>query len=83
MYGIAGERRFTELELDWLPGYSGSSPVRIGNAAFQQLQIDVYGELMDTLRGRICEEVIAKGYGPERNSFMQYYGSTDVDASLY
>lgn len=49
MYGIAGERRLTELELDWLPGYSGSSPVRIGNAAFQQLQIDVFGELMDTL----------------------------------
>jgi GH15 family glucan-1,4-alpha-glucosidase len=161
MYGIAGERRLTELELDWLPGYSGSSPVRIGNAAFQQLQIDVFGELMDTLfacnrfgleanvdawslqtellnflehiwskpdqglwesrgeprhftfskimawvafdravksidqygfkgprarweklRDRICEEVIAKGYDPKRNSFMQYYGSTDVDASL-
>jgi GH15 family glucan-1,4-alpha-glucosidase len=161
MYGIAGERRLTELELDWLPGYSRSSPVRIGNAAFQQLQIDVFGELMDTLfacnrfgleanvdawslqtellnflehiwskpdqglwesrgeprhftfskimawvafdravksidqygfkgprarweklRDRICEEVIAKGYDPKRNSFMQYYGSTDVDASL-
>ena len=161
MYGIAGERRLTELELDWLPGYSGSAPVRIGNAAYQQLQIDVFGELMDTLfacnrfgleanvdawslqtellnflehtwgkpdhglwesrgepqhftfskimawvafdravksidqygfkgprarweelRSRIREEVIARGYDPERNSFMQYYGSTDVDASL-
>ena len=161
MYGIAGERRLTELELDWLPGYSGSSPVRIGNAAYQQLQIDVFGELMDTLfacnrfgleanadawslqtellnflehiwdkpdsglwesrgeprhftfskimawvafdravksidqykfegprerweqlRGRIREEVIDKAYDSERHSFVQYYGSTDLDASL-
>ena len=49
MYGVAGERRLTELELDWLPGYENSSPVRIGNAAAQQLQLDVYGEVMDTL----------------------------------
>ena len=45
MYGIAGERRLTELELDWLPGYEGSQPVRIGNAASRQLQLDVYGEV--------------------------------------
>ena len=49
MYGPAGERRLTELELDWLPGYEGSAPVRIGNAASNQFQIDVYGELMDAL----------------------------------
>jgi GH15 family glucan-1,4-alpha-glucosidase len=49
MYGLAGERRLTELELDWLPGYEGSSPVRIGNAAYRQFQLDVYGEVMDTL----------------------------------
>jgi GH15 family glucan-1,4-alpha-glucosidase len=49
IYGIAGERRLTEFELPWLPGYEGSRPVRIGNAAFQQLQIDVYGELLDAL----------------------------------
>ena len=49
MYGPAGERRLTELELDWLPGYEGSAPVRIGNAASQQFQLDVYGELMDAL----------------------------------
>src|SRR5919197_3839065 len=49
MYGLAGERRLTELELAWLPGYEGSAPVRIGNAAHQQLQLDVYGEVMDTL----------------------------------
>ncbi len=161
MYGIGGERRLTELELDWLPGYSKSSPVRVGNAAYQQLQIDVFGELMDTLfacnrfgleanddawnlqtellnfleqvwdkpdhglwesrgepqhftfskimawvafdravksieqcgfkgpkerweqlRGRICEEIIAKGYDAKRNTFVQYYGGSDLDASL-
>ena len=47
MYGIGGERRLLEWEADWLPGYEGSRPVRIGNAAHQQFQLDVYGELMD------------------------------------
>jgi GH15 family glucan-1,4-alpha-glucosidase len=49
MYGVAGERRLTELLLPWLPGYQGIGPVRIGNAAHDQFQLDVYGELMDTL----------------------------------
>jgi GH15 family glucan-1,4-alpha-glucosidase len=49
MYGPAGERRLTELELEWLPGYQGSSPVRIGNAASGQFQLDVYGELMNAI----------------------------------
>ena len=49
MYGPAGERRLTEIEVDWLPGYEGSTPVRIGNAASDQFQIDVFGELMDAL----------------------------------
>lgn len=49
MYGVAGERRLTELELPWLTGYEGSAPVRIGNAASEQLQIDVFGEVMDAL----------------------------------
>ena len=49
MYGVAGERRLTEFELPWLPGYEGSAPVRIGNAASEQLQLDVYGEVMDAL----------------------------------
>jgi GH15 family glucan-1,4-alpha-glucosidase len=49
MYGLAGERRLTEIELPWLPGYEDSKPVRIGNGAFGQLQIDVYGELLDAL----------------------------------
>jgi GH15 family glucan-1,4-alpha-glucosidase len=49
MYGIAGERRITELTLDWLPGYEGSRPVRIGNAASRQFQLDVFGEVMGAL----------------------------------
>ncbi|MFC3675330.1 glycoside hydrolase family 15 protein [Ferrovibrio xuzhouensis] len=49
MYGIAGERRLVEYEVPWLPGYGGASPVRVGNAAAGQLQLDVYGEVMDTL----------------------------------
>jgi len=49
MYGICGERRLTEVELGWLPGYEGSRPVRIGNAAHRQRQLDVFGEVMDTL----------------------------------
>ncbi|MGH9164998.1 MAG: glycoside hydrolase family 15 protein, partial [Acidimicrobiales bacterium] len=49
MYGVAGERRLTEFELDWLPGYEGARPVRIGNAAAGQFQLDVYGEVMDSL----------------------------------
>jgi len=47
MYGVGGERRLEEFELPWLAGYEDSKPVRIGNAAHGQLQIDVYGELMD------------------------------------
>ena len=49
MYGLAGERRLTEWIADWLPGYEGASPVRIGNSAHEQFQLDVYGELMDAL----------------------------------
>jgi GH15 family glucan-1,4-alpha-glucosidase len=49
MYGVAGERRLPELELGWLPGFEGSAPVRIGNGAASQLQLDVPGEVMDTL----------------------------------
>jgi GH15 family glucan-1,4-alpha-glucosidase len=164
MYGASGERRLTELELDWLPGYEGSRPVRTGNAASRQFQLDVYGEVADTLhvtrklgmrpppevqgigtallnfledgwrqpddgiwevrgprqhfthskvmawvafdralktiemdptvkwrgnvdrlrarRQQIHEEVLAKGFDADRNSFVQSYGSTLLDASL-
>jgi GH15 family glucan-1,4-alpha-glucosidase len=161
MYGLAGERRLTELELQWLPGYAESAPVRIGNAACEQFQLDVYGELMDamhlarraglapdenawrveralteflescwskpdngiwemrgpqrhfthskvmawvaidrmvkaverfglvgpverwrSLRATIHEEVCRSGFDHERNTFVQYYGGKDLDASL-
>jgi GH15 family glucan-1,4-alpha-glucosidase len=161
MYGVAGERRLTELELGWLPGYEGSAPVRIGNGAALQYQLDVYGELMDSmhqarragipshptawhvqrvlldflesgwrepdegiwevrgprrhfthskvmawvaldravkaveqfglegpvdrwrsLREEIHAEVCREGYDAERRTFTQYYGSSELDASL-
>jgi GH15 family glucan-1,4-alpha-glucosidase len=50
MYGVAGERRLAEWEASWLPGYENSAPVRIGNAAAGQLQLDVYGEVIDALQ---------------------------------
>lgn len=49
MYGLGGERRLDERELDWLPGYESSTPVRVGNAASEQLQLDAYGEILDAL----------------------------------
>jgi GH15 family glucan-1,4-alpha-glucosidase len=47
MYGVAGEHRLTEVELPWLPGYEESRPVRIGNGAYDQFQLDIYGETMN------------------------------------
>ena len=161
MYGVAGERRLTEFELDHLPGYQDSRPVRVGNAASSQLQLDVYGEVLATLyesakkglhksgpawslaraiidhlesiwflpddgiweirgkrrqfvhskvmawvafdrairmkeefggegpverwrkiRSEIHTEVCRFGYSKEVNSFVQYFGSKDLDASL-
>ncbi|WP_294010879.1 glycoside hydrolase family 15 protein [Streptomyces sp.] len=162
MYGLAGERRLPEFELDWLPGFAGSRPVRVGNGAVDQLQLDVYGEVMDSLslartaglptkphmwsiqcalmkflekawrqpdeglwevrggrrhfvhskvlvwvaadravrtledhaelkgelekwralRDEVHREVCEKGYDPKRNTFTQYYGSRELDASL-
>ena len=61
MYGVSGERRLTEYEVPWLTGFEGSAPVRIGNAASEQLQIDVYGEVMDALY-----QARAHGLAPER-----------------
>ncbi len=63
MYGLGGERHLPEMELDWLPGYEGSRPVRIGNAAADQFQLDVYGEVIGvfyvgaSLAGRIDPQV--------------------------
>ncbi len=60
MYGVAGERRLPELTLPWLPGYEGSAPVRVGNGAVHQLQLDVYGEVFDALH-----HARRKGLAPE------------------
>ena len=49
IYGLAGERQLTEWEVDWLPGYEGAKPVRVGNAAADQFQLDIYGEVASAL----------------------------------
>jgi GH15 family glucan-1,4-alpha-glucosidase len=64
MYGPAGERRLSEVELDWLPGYEGAAPVRVGNAAAGQFQLDVYGELMDALL-----QAREAGLEPDKNAW--------------
>src|SRR5215831_4685971 len=63
MYGIAGERRLTEIELPWLPGHQGSVPVRVGNAAHGQLQLDIFGEVMDALHQARCKGLAASESG--------------------
>ncbi len=161
MYGVAGERRLDEFEVPWLAGYEGALPVRIGNAAAGQIQLDVYGEVLDAMyaarkaglkgdtpswalecamlrhleeiwnepdegiwevrgsrrhfthskvmawvafdravrtaeefgreaplerwsaiRDRIHQEVCEKGFNAKKNSFVQSYGSTELDAGL-
>ena len=64
MYGPAGERRLTELELPWLAGYEGSQPVRIGNGASEQFQLDVYGEVLDVLHQARC-----RGLEPDESAW--------------
>jgi GH15 family glucan-1,4-alpha-glucosidase len=69
MYSITGQRRLLEWEATWLPGYERSRPVRFGNAAHDQLQLDVYGELMDTFyQGRKAQVEFEGGtWGMERH----------------
>ena len=62
MYGVGGERRLTEVELDWLPGYEDSKPVRIGNEASEQFQLDVFGELLDA-----ALTAVESGIGEDRH----------------
>ena len=60
MYGIMGQRRLLEWEAEWLPGYEGAQPVRLGNAAHAQMQLDVYGELIDAFhQSRMAELQLA------------------------
>jgi GH15 family glucan-1,4-alpha-glucosidase len=62
MYGIMGQRRLLEWEADWLPGYEGAQPVRVGNAAHAQLQLDVYGELIDAFhQSRVADLKLDEG----------------------
>jgi GH15 family glucan-1,4-alpha-glucosidase len=69
MYGVAGERRLNELELNWLPGYEESRPVRIGNGAWDQFQIDVYGETFSCLYA--AREM---GLGAAQEGWPIYFG---------
>jgi GH15 family glucan-1,4-alpha-glucosidase len=64
LYGVGGQRRVSETELGWLPGYAGSRPVRVGNAAHEQFQLDVYGEVMDVLH-----QARARGLDPDDHAW--------------
>ena len=63
MYGLGGERRLTEWEVPWLPGFEGSRPVRVGNAAVNQTQLDVYGEVLDALYLAHCHGLPPNRHG--------------------
>jgi GH15 family glucan-1,4-alpha-glucosidase len=75
LYGLAGERRLPELTLDWLAGYENSKPVRIGNAASQQLQLDVYGEVMGAMhlsrRAGLVDDESAWGLQREMMEYLE------------
>jgi GH15 family glucan-1,4-alpha-glucosidase len=72
MYGIAGQRRLLEWEAPWLPGYEGARPVRFGNAAHAQLQLDTYGELMDAIRQ-------ARAFGIDLDAHMWTFETALLD----
>ena len=70
MYGLRGERRLTEWQVPWLPGYENSAPVRIGNAAHNQRQLDIFGEVMDAL------------YQARKGGLAQYEAGWDLEQAL-
>ena len=73
MYGVAGERRLVEQTVDWLPGYEGSRPIRIGNAASEQFQLDVYGEVLDALhQARVHELESSKEAWALQRQLLRY-----------
>ena len=98
MYGLRGERRLTEWEVTWLPGYENSKPVRIGNAAHSQLQLDIFGEVMDALhqarqggsaRTRpvglfsVNSSCISRAYGVSRTrAFGKYVAAASISPIL-
>ena len=61
VYGLAGERRLTDWEANWLPGHNGSAPVRVGNAAVCQFRLDVYGEAAEAPYALVCRNGFAEG----------------------
>ena len=78
LYGVTGERLLTEWELPWLPGYEGSAPVRVGNAASTQFQLDVYGEVADSL---YCAS--RAGIPPDENAWRVKRAMTEFVASVW
>ncbi len=86
MYGIGGEHRLTEWEIDWLPGYEGAKPVRVGNGAHGQLQLDVFGEVMDALyqahRGGLA---VSKEAWSLQRSLLNHLGTiwTEPDRGIW
>jgi GH15 family glucan-1,4-alpha-glucosidase len=75
MYGIMGQRRLLEWEADWLPGYEGAQPVRVGNAAHAQLQLDVYGELIDAFyQSRLAELELDQGSWALARTIVEHVG---------
>jgi GH15 family glucan-1,4-alpha-glucosidase len=87
MYGIDGRRRLTEETLDWLPGYEGSTPVRAGNAAHGQFQLDVYGELFDVmnLARRNGLQIKEEGWGRVALALLEFLEShwTQPDEGIW
>jgi GH15 family glucan-1,4-alpha-glucosidase len=63
VYGVAGERRIEERDIPWLPGFAGSQPVRVGNAASHQCQLDIYGEVLDAAYQTLVQGVEASDFG--------------------
>jgi GH15 family glucan-1,4-alpha-glucosidase len=80
MYGVTGERRLTEIELDWLPGYEDSAPVRVGNGAHGQFQLDVFGEVMDV--AQVARDAATDGHLFERVSEYDFEESWDMQVAL-
>ena len=81
MYGVAGERRLTEWQVPWLPGYERSAPVRVGNAAVEQLQLDVYGEVMDAMfQSRCCSGPAEDLAWPVEKKLLDFLESNWRDA---
>src|SRR5205823_6526436 len=78
LYGVTGDRLLPEWELPWLPGYEGSAPVRVGNAASTQFQLDVYGEVADAL---YCTRRV--GLDPDENAWRVERAMVEFVASMW